>query len=75
MYLGNISDKKIVAESGFLKLLECGDSIMADRGFLIEDILLPGVDLNVPPLLNETGQLTENDQTNTASLCIHVASY
>ena len=75
LYSGNISDKKIVAESGFLRLLECGDSIMADRGFLIEDILPLGVEMNVPPLLNETGQLTENKQTYTrriASLRIHV---
>lgn len=64
-----------MAESGFLKLLEAGDSIMADRGFLIEDILPPGVTLNVPPLLNETGQLTDNERTRTrriASVRIHV---
>jgi len=48
---------------------------MADRGFLIDDILPPGVQLNVPPLLNETGQLSVNERTTTrriASLRIHV---
>ena len=30
LYGGNISDKKLVMESGFLKLLECDDTIMAD---------------------------------------------
>ena len=48
-------------ECGVLKLLEPGDSIMADRGFTISDILPPGVTLNVPPMLNETGQLTEEE--------------
>jgi len=75
LFSGNISDKRLVAESGFLKLLEVGDSIMADRGFLIEDILPPGITLNVPPLLNETGQLTDDERTRTrriASVRIHV---
>ena len=48
---------------------------MADRGFTIEDVLPPGVSLNVPPRLNETGQLTENERTTTrriASVRIHV---
>ena len=43
---------QLVMQSGFLKLLECGDSIMTDRGFNIDDILPPGVLLNVPPMLN-----------------------
>lgn len=75
LYGGNISDKKLTVECGILKLLESGDSIMADRGFTIEDVLPPGVSLNVPPRLNETGQLTENERTTTrriASVRIHV---
>ena len=74
-YGGNISDKKLTAEYGILKLLESGDAIMADRGFTIEDILPTGVTLNVPPKLNETGQLTENERSTTrriASIRIHV---
>ena len=67
--------KKLTVVSGILKLLEHGNSIMADRGFTIEDILPPGVSLNVPPRLNETGQLTENERTTTrriTSVSIHV---
>ena len=48
---------------------------MADRGFTIEDILPTGVTLNVPPRLNKTGQLTENERSTTrriASIRIHV---
>ena len=65
LYGGNISDKKLTVESGILKLFECGDSIMADRGFNIEDILPPGVCLNIPPRMNESGQLTDNERTIT----------
>ena len=75
LYGGNISDKKLTAECGILKLLESGDAIMADRGFTIEDILPAGVTLNVPPRLNESGQLTENERSTTrriASIRIHV---
>ena len=75
LYGGNISDKKLTVECGILKLLEYGDSIMADRGFTIEDVLPPAVSLNVPPTLNDTGQLTENECTTTrriASVHIHV---
>ena len=75
LYGGNISDKKLTMECGILKLLEPGDSIMADRGFTISDILPPGVTLNVPPMLNETGKLTEEERTTTrriASVRIHV---
>ena len=75
LYGGNISDKKLTVECGILKLLELGDSIMADRGFNIEDILPPGVSLNMPPKLNESGQLTESERTTTsriASIRIHV---
>ena len=75
LYGGNISDKKLTKECGILKLLESGDSIMADRGFTIEDILPPGVSLNVPPRLNDTGQLHESERTSTrriASVRIHV---
>ena len=75
LFSGNISDKRLVAGSGLLKLQEVGDSIMADRGFIIDDILPPGIILNIPPMLNETEQLTEDERTRTqriASVCIHV---
>ena len=75
LYGGNISDKKLIVESGILQLLQPGDTIMADRGFNIEDLLPPDVSLNIPPRLNETGQLTEIERTSTrriASIRIHI---
>ena len=75
LYGGNISDKKLTVESDILKLFECGDSIMADRGFNIEDILPPRVCLNIPPRINKSGQLTDNERAVTrriASVRIHV---
>ena len=50
LYPGSISDKELTKRSGILDLLEPGDSVMADRGFEIEeDLLLIGVKLNIPP--------------------------
>lgn len=51
LYPGSTSDKKIVNHCGFLSLLEPGDLILADKGFLISDVLPDGVSLNIPPFL------------------------
>ena len=43
-------------------LLEPGDKIMADKGFLIQDILAPlGVCLNIPPLMKSNSQMAAED--------------
>ena len=65
MFRGNISDKKLTVDCGILKLFESGDSIMDNRRFTIEDVLLPGVSVNVPPRLNKTSQLTESECATT----------
>ncbi|XP_039655590.1 uncharacterized protein LOC120558601 [Perca fluviatilis] len=46
LYTGSISDKEITRESGILCLLEEGDEVMADKGFLIKDLL---TEINVSP--------------------------
>lgn len=73
---GNASDKQIVKESGFLNLLKKGDSVMADKGFTIKDLLDPlGVTLNMPPKRDSNRQLSrcEVEQTRRiAAVRIHV---
>ena len=76
LYSGSISDKELTRQSGLLPLLEKGDSIMADKGFDISDLLLPlDVSLNIPPFLRGKPQLDEHELIETrrvASLRIHV---
>ena len=75
LYGGCISDRELTIKSGLLELLQPGDSVMADKGFQISDLLYDrGVDLNIPPLKIEP-QLSEDDMVLTrriANLRIHV---
>ena len=76
LYPGSISDKELTRRCGILELLEEGDSVMADRGFDIEDdLVLLGVHLNIPPFLRGKPQLSQEELISTrriASLRIHV---
>ena len=52
LYAGSISDKELTRCSGIMDLLQPGDSVMANRGFDIQDDLaLRGVRLNISPFL------------------------
>lgn len=65
LYPGSTSDREIVIRSGFLNadLWEAKDSVMADRGFTIGDLLEPlDVKLNIPAFLGEREQL-ETEET------------
>ena len=46
-----ISDKTIVQQSGLLNLLTVEDLVLADKGFLIQDLVPDGVSVNIPPFL------------------------
>ena len=76
LYAGRTSDKQATVDCGILKLLESGDSIMADRGFEIDHSLLPnGVTINIPPFLRGKDHLTIDEEQETrqiASARIHV---
>ena len=75
LFGGSISDRELFEKSGLLEMLEPGDSVMADRGFTIADLLdTKGVTLNIPPM-KTSDQLTEREIITTrriAALRIHV---
>jgi hypothetical protein len=48
-----LSDQDITVKSGLVDLLDPGDLVIADGGFLIRDILDPRkIDLNIPQFLS-----------------------
>ena len=46
--------------------MSCGDLIIADKGFLIQDILPSGVSLNIPPFLHN--QFTPSEVLRTEEI-------
>ena len=75
LYTGSISDRKTIELSGFVDKLELGDDVMADRGFIIRDLVtLQRATLNIPPFAMGK-QLSSQAVTKTrriASARIHV---
>ena len=50
VYPGAISDSDLMIKSGIIDLLNSGDSVMANRGFTIQNELTTiGEKLNIPP--------------------------
>ncbi|KAK3106441.1 hypothetical protein FSP39_020167 [Pinctada imbricata] len=81
LYGGNVSDRYITQDSGFVDFVEEGDDIMADRGFTIRDLLTDKrATLNIPPFTrkcswgkNKRLNVSEIKQTRKiAKLRIHV---
>lgn len=71
-----MSDVEITKLCGLVDLLEMGDSIMADKGFVLNKVLEgTGITVNTPPFLMSHGQFTkqEVEETQTiAKLRIHI---
>ncbi|XP_068742187.1 uncharacterized protein [Montipora capricornis] len=67
LYPGSISDKAIVQQSGLLNHLTAGDLVLADKGFLIQDLVPNGVSVNIPPFLNH-GTFTESEARATKAI-------
>ena len=64
-------NKELTRQSGIFDLFECGDSVMADRGFDIEDdLVLRGINLTIPPFLRNKKQFSEKNLVVTH----HIAS-
>jgi len=76
LYTGAISDKEITRCSGILDLLKPSDTVMADKGFEIEEMLEKRqVGLNLPPFLQSRSRFSSQEvhETKTiAKLRIHV---
>ena len=76
LYTGAISDKEITSRSGLIDLLDPDDQVMADKGFLIQDLLAPkNASLVIPPFLGEKGHFSQAEVEKThevARLRIHV---
>ena len=74
---GNTSDRYITKESGFLDNIRPGDEVMADRGFIIRDLLLERrATLNIPPFTKKCSwgkgkRLNEKDVQKTKSIACH----
>ncbi|XP_064456907.1 uncharacterized protein LOC135367543 [Ornithodoros turicata] len=76
LFTGSMSDRECVIRSGFLHMdFSENDSVMADKGFKIADLLEPlNVHLNIPPFLRQP-QFSQQEIAETqdiASLRIHV---
>lgn len=74
LYPGSTSDKMIVKHSGILDIFKPGDLLLADKGFLLDDIVPQGVSVNIPPfLVNSQFTPAEVEKTkNIARARIHV---
>ena len=66
--------KKIVLHSKVLEQIKPGDLILADKGFLLHDLLPQGVTVNIPPFLNKPQFTKEQviETTRIARARIHV---
>ncbi|XP_076853828.1 uncharacterized protein LOC143509219 [Brachyhypopomus gauderio] len=68
LFTGAISDKEITRLSGIIDLLEEGDEVMADKGFLIENLLsVAGAKLIIPPFKHKA-QFTKEETEQTQAI-------
>ena len=78
-YEGSISDREIVLKSGFLEYLNPNDLVLADRGFIIEDLLAErGAKLNIPPFLRKRSSFSLGENMNSKMIArarIHVERF
>lgn len=72
LYPGSTSDKKIVQNCKILNQMEVGDLILADKGFLIRDIVPQGVHVNIPLFLTDPQFTPYQIQQTITRAPIHV---
>ena len=73
---GRVSDKELTRESGFLNLIDPGDEILANQGFLIGDELaIRGARLTIPAFTRGKSQLSREEVERSRQMAmvrIHV---
>lgn len=76
LYSGSMSDQEITKMSGLLELLKPGDQIMADKGFILNELLEnTGISIVTPDFLASDGQFTKEQVEHNqriARLRVHV---
>ncbi len=68
VYGGRVSDRFITEATGLLPRIDPGMTIMADKGFTIQDLLPESVNLNIPPRIPSARQMTRKEFFNTAHI-------
>jgi hypothetical protein len=70
LYTGPVSDRELTERSGLLNLpFDHKDTIMADKGFDIQDILdNHGLKLDIPPFLRKQEQMSAADVATTQQI-------
>ena len=59
---GRVSDRHLTVNSGFLRRLNYGDLILADRGFdIVDDLAMFGASLAIPPFTKGKPQLSQRE--------------
>ncbi|KAK4320932.1 hypothetical protein Pmani_008248 [Petrolisthes manimaculis] len=73
---GATSDRQICERSNLLNKVESGDSIMADKGFNVQDMFIdPNVEINIPEFFRKKTRLSEKSvlkDRKIASKRVHV---
>ena len=69
LFKGSISSKELVRQSGLLPLLQPRDQIMADKGFVIQDLLTPlGCSVVMPSFLSSKQQFSKGELQNSKKI-------
>ena len=79
VFEGSIDDVQIFKDSGILDYIRPGDSVMVDRGFTVQELLLPKqATIFIPPFLAGREKLSEEEEILTKRITkarIHVERF
>ncbi|XP_074653458.1 uncharacterized protein LOC141907616 [Tubulanus polymorphus] len=76
IYCGSTSDRQICERSRLQQMLDPNDSIMADKGFNVQDLFIPyNVEINIPEFFKKKNRMSEKSvqaDRKIASKRVHV---